>query len=409
METKIETNTQINTEANTETRKVYLEPAWKLHMGYHVRQLIPFPPDGYEFVTRNGLDEHLSNRVSGFQLTESLISQLCLRLPLPLIKARWDSLTKKPPKDSVLTFAGNHVVFRNEPWVADIGRIWEVVGYNLRHFRRHQAVIEEAFASDNCKGVLCWTEFSKNTCLSNLNCRGFEDKIAAIPLAVAPRDFTKEFVDDRVRLFFLGSANLAGQLEFRGGKEVLEAYDLLSDRYNNIELIIRSDISPAIKKKYESQLADPGVRVIDGFLPWRDVENIYKTSDIFFFPCHYESWQISLEAMSYELPVISIDLEGVSEFIKDGETGYLVPESERIPQTQDGLPLSQLYPQVLRALKKTDPRLVNDLVEKVSLLIENKELRRKMGAAGRWQVEHGKHSLAYRNAKLKEVFDRATS
>jgi hypothetical protein len=59
-------------------------------------------------------------------------------------------------------------------------------------------------------------------------------------------------------------------------------------------------------------------------------------------------------------------------------------------------------------LKTTDPRLVNDLVEKTSLLIENKEMRRKMGAAGRWQVEHGKNSLAYRNIRLKTVFDRAT-
>jgi glycosyltransferase involved in cell wall biosynthesis len=397
----------IDEDKHMERKKVYLEPAWKLHMGYHVRQLIPFPPDGYEFITRNGLDERLSDRASGYQLTQSLISQLYIRLPVPLMKARWDSLTKKPPGDAILTFASNHLVFRKEPWIADIGRIWEVIGYNLRHFRRYQKVVEEAFASDNCKGVLCWTEFSRNTCLSALDCRGFEHKLDAIPLAVAPMNFTREFVDDRVRLFFIGSANLAGQFELRGGKEVLEAFDLLSNKYNNIELIIRSDISPAIKKRYESQLSDPSVRVIDGFLPWREVEKLYQTSDIFFFPCHYESWQITLEAMSYELPVISIGLEGVSEFIKDGETGYLVPESERVPQIRDGLPVSQAHPQVLRALQATDPRLVNDLVEKASLLIEDKELRRKMGAAGRWQVEHGKNSLAYRNTKLKEVFDRA--
>lgn len=390
-----------------ETKKVYLEPAWKLHMGYHVRQLIPFPPDGYEFVTRNGLDERLSNRASGYRLAQSVITQLFIRLPLPLMKARWDSLTKKPPRDAVLTFASNHLVFRKEPWVADIGRIWEVIGYNLRHFRRYQRIIEEAFASDNCKGVLCWTDFSKNTCLSALNCRGFEHKIDAIPLAVAPRNFIRKFDDDKVRLFFIGSANLAGQFELRGGKEVLEAFDSLCTRHKNIELVIRSDISPSIRKRYQRQLSNPRVRVIDGLLPWQEVEQIYQTSDIFFFPCHYESWQITLEAMSYELPVISIDLEGVGEFVREGETGYLVEESARVPRIQDGLPVSQTYPQVLRALENTDPRLVNDLVEKASLLIEDKDLRRKMGAAGRWQVEYGKNSIAYRNARLKEVFDRS--
>jgi glycosyltransferase involved in cell wall biosynthesis len=390
------------------TKKVYLEPAWKLHMGYHVRQLIPFPPDGYEFVTRNGMDERLSGRIASFRLTEALISKLWMRLPVPLMKARWDSLSKKPPPDAVLTFASNHLVFRKEPWVADIGRIWEVIGYNLKDFRRYRHVIEEAFAPDNCKGVLCWTEFSRNTCLSALDCRGFADKIKALPLAVAPKNFTKELDDNRVRLFFIGSANLAGQFELRGGKEVLEAFDLLSIRHKNIELVIRSDISPSIKKRYARQLANPRVSVIDGFLPWQEIEGLYRSSDIFFFPCHYESWQITLEAMSYELPVISIDLEGVSEFVSDGETGFTVRESERVPQTQDGLPLSPLYPQVLRALKDTDPRVVNDLVEKANLLIEDERLRRKMGASGRRQVEHGKHSLACRNAMLKELFDKAT-
>jgi glycosyltransferase involved in cell wall biosynthesis len=389
------------------TKKVYLEPAWKLHMGYHVRQLIPFPPAGYEFVTRNGLDERLSNQASGHQLTQSLISQLWMKLPMPLMKSRWDSLTKKPPGDAVLTFASNHLVFRKEPWIADIGRIWEVIGYNLKHFRRYQRIVEEVFASENCRGVLCWTEFSRNTCLANMDCRGFAHKLGTIPLAVSPRHFTKKFDDNKVRLFFIGSANLAGQFELRGGKEVLETFDILSARYKNIELVIRSDISPSVKKRYQRQLSHPRVTVIDGFLPWKDVEKIYQESDIFFFPCHYESWQITLEAMSYEMPVISVDLEGVGEFVRDGETGSLVRESERVPRVRDGLPVSQAYPEVLRALKTTDPRLVNDLVTKASLLIEDRGLRRKMGAAGRRQVEHGKNSLAYRNASLKEVFDKA--
>jgi glycosyltransferase involved in cell wall biosynthesis len=171
--------------------------------------------------------------------------------------------------------------------------------------------------------------------------------------------------------------------------------------------VIRSDISPEIKKRYRRLLANSRVRVIDGLLPWREVEHLYQTSDIFFFPCHYESWQITLEAMSYEMPVISIDLEGVSEFVKDGETGFLLKESEHVPQVEDGLPVSQVYPRVLRALDNPDPRLVFDLVRKASLLIENQDLRRKMGVAGRRRVEHGENSLACRNAGLKEVFDRA--
>ena len=390
-------------------KKIYIEPTWKLHIGYHVKELIPSPPEGYEFITKGGLVERVADRASRYQLAGSMVDWAAGHVPLFLIKSHLDRFMKKSPPDAVLTYSCNHLVFRKEPWVLDLGRVWELIGHNVRHFYRYKGIIEEAFASPYCQRILCWTEFSRQTCLSVLNCTGFEGKIDVVPRAVYAKKFVKSYNDDKVRFLFVGSANLAGLFEYRGGKEILEAFDILSAKYKNLELVIRSDISPAIKKRYARHLANPNVTVIEGFIPWEQVEQLYQSSDIFFFPCHYESWQIILEAMSYELPVIAIDLEGVSEFLKDGESGFLVQESEYVPQIQDGLPLSTASPLVRKAIKTTDRRLVQDLVEKASILIEDRDLRRKMGAAGRWQVEHGENSVERRKAKLKEVFDQATS
>ena len=377
-------------------------------MGYHVKELIPYPPEGYEFIARGGIDERISDQASRHQLISSLVDWMSDHVPLFLIKSHLDRFIKKPPEDTVLTYSCHHLVLRDEPWVVEIGRIWEMIGHNPKHFRKYQRVMELAFASDNCKRLLCFTEFSKQTCLSVLDCSGFKHKIDVLPRAVYAKKFTKSY-GEKVRFVFVGSANLAGLFEYRGGKEILEAFDILNSRYKNIELIIRSDIPPGIKKKYERHLANPNVTLIEGFIPWAEVEQIYQSSDIFFFPCHYESWQITLEAMSYELPVITIGLEGVSEFVKDGESGFLVRESEKVPSIQDGLSLANASPLVRKVLKTTDPRLVQDLVEKASILIEDKNLRRRMGVAGRWQVEHGENSVEYRKAKLKEVFDKALS
>jgi len=55
----------------------------------------------------------------------------------------------------------------------------------------------------------------------------------------------------------------------------------------------------------------------------------------------------------------------------------------------------------------TDPKVIAELVEKMSLLIENRGLRRKLGRAARQEVEIGRHSIKYRNQKLKEIFDEA--
>ncbi|MGI0079062.1 MAG: hypothetical protein ACRECH_05510 [Nitrososphaerales archaeon] len=35
--------------------KIYIEPSYKLHVGYHLNELVPFPPPGYEFVTGSQL------------------------------------------------------------------------------------------------------------------------------------------------------------------------------------------------------------------------------------------------------------------------------------------------------------------------------------------------------------------
>jgi glycosyltransferase involved in cell wall biosynthesis len=66
-------------------------------------------------------------------------------------------------------------------------------------------------------------------------------------------------------------------------------------------------------------------------------------------------------------------------------------------------------PQFKKAIKTPDPKVVQGLVEKTSILIENKELRRQMGKAGRWEVEHGKFSVDSRSKKLKRIFDEATA
>lgn len=51
--------------------------------------------------------------------------------------------------------------------------------------------------------------------------------------------------------------------------------------------------------------------------------------------------------------------------------------------------------------------MLAELVNKVSTLIENGAMRRQMGKAGRWEIEHGRFSIDRRNEVLKRVFDEA--
>jgi len=72
--------------------------------------------------------------------------------------------------------------------------------------------------------------------------------------------------------------------------------------------------------------------------------------------------------------------------LSDGRTGFLVPG---------------------RTAMSPDREVVQALCRKLSILIENPELRRRMGAEARRTAE-GKFSIGRRNEALKRVLDEAT-
>ena len=100
------------------------------------------------------------------------------------------------------------------------------------------------------------------------------------------------------------------------------------------------------------------------------------------------------------------------EYVEDGVTGFVVASSEKVPYflgnfilTSETIHRSRL----IKATRSIEPEVVDELVAKTSLLIENPDLRRKMGKAARWEVDHGRFSIGKRNDRLRKIFDEATS
>ena len=90
----------------------------------------------------------------------------------------------------------------------------------------------------------------------------------------------------------------------------------------------------------------------------RDIESVYAAADVFVCPSDFESLGIAnLEAMACGLPVVSTARGGPAETIADGATGFLIDTRD-----MDGLAGATM-------------RLLNDA-----------DLRRRIGAAGRQRV-----------------------
>jgi len=386
------------------TKKIYFEPAGRIHSSQW--ELIDYPPEGYEFIT-----DEPSKR--GAIVTSDFFFFKSRRfwerlLPLNLTKARIEGFAKKIPQDTDLIYAYNHVVFRERPWVTFVEWVHVLIGRDIRHFRRYKRVIENALASSYCKGIITWCEPARESILLNLDCDGFEHKIEVVPLAVRPKNFVKNCNGKKVKLLFVGSADLPdGGFEAKGGKEVFKAFALLNEKYDNLELVVRSAIPQHIKNKYHGIT---NIKLIESVISCEQLEQEFKSADFFIQPTHDTPFGAFLQAMSYELPVITREAFLNSELVEDGVTGFVVKSSEKVPDFSENLIHTGATPQrhlLAKAMQTVDLKVVEGLVEKTSLLIESPELRRKMGKAGRWEVEEGKFSIKKRNEKLKRIFDEA--
>jgi len=385
-------------------KKIYLEPSWRMHSFY--KELISHPPQGYEFITRQTYQEKAYDTLTkvglGYFLTRKVLNRLA---PLNLVKAYLEML-RKIPEGTELTYAVNHLVFRKEPWVADCEYVATLIGGDINHLERFSRVVERALSTTYCKSILCWHEVAKKSLILNLNCTDFEHKIKTVSPAVPKKNFTKDFKGNKVKLLFVNSSNISGQFERKGGNEVLEAFVRLNKKFDNLELVVRSDMPRGVKNKYRGI---PNLRVIDRTIPWETLEQEFQSADIFLMPAHVTPYQAFLDTMSYELPIITIDAWANPEIVEDSKTGFVVKKSECIKYYTESFLPNWDTPKFLKAIQTPDPEVVNRLVEKTSILIENPELRRQMGKAARWEIEHGKFSIERRNEKLKRIFDEATA
>jgi glycosyltransferase involved in cell wall biosynthesis len=387
-------------------KKIYIEPAGRWHS--FLDQLKDNPPEGYEFVdSPTSFDKAISpfirNNFVYFTLQRLLLEKL---VPIHLVKAYLEGHFKKIPEDIDLTYSIGHIIYRNEPWVVEVEWVTQLFGFSQDHLKKYRKQVERVLASENCKKIICWSELSKKTVLLNLDRVLIEDKVIIVPHAVRKKDFAKPPPGKNIKLLFIGSANIEGDFELKGGKEVLEGFVRLRRKYTDLELVIRSDVPEKIKRRYDGM---PGLRIIDKVIPWAEIEQQFKTADIFLFPGHHTPFMTFLQVMSYELPIITTDAYANAEMVEDGKTGLVIGCSKKVPYYLGNYIPGGHTPQFRKAIRLIDNHIVDEMVEKTGILIDNPELRRKLGKAGRWEIEQGRYSIANRNEKLKRIFNEATN
>jgi len=251
-----------------------------------------------------------------------------------------------------------------------------------------------------------WSEWAKRTLFNSMQSNAFKDKVETVHLAVRPKHFSRKGKKSELQLLFVGSANPSNVLNFelKGGYEVLEAFTQLCKKYERIELVVRSYLPPDALRKYSE---NQNVTVVSSILTRGELARLYTSSDIFIFPSHANLGMAILDAMSYELPVIALEVYDVPEAITDMKTGVVIKPSKQVPYYTWNGGHNYLDKQFLTGIRRTRPWLVEQLIEKTSLLIEDDSLRRNIARAARYEVEQGTFSIKQRNQKLARIFSEA--
>lgn len=123
--------------------------------------------------------------------------------------------------------------------------------------------------------------------------------------------------------------------------------------------------------------SDAALRERATFTGWvSQPEKLLAASDVVVSPSRFESFgMVLVEAMACGVPVVSTNVGGPSETVVEGETGFLVP-----------------------------PERPDLIAERVSTLLCDEGLRRRMGAAGRARVEE-KFELSRYAAGFSQVVE----
>jgi D-inositol-3-phosphate glycosyltransferase len=213
--------------------------------------------------------------------------------------------------------------------------------------------------------VICATELER-AAIGRLYAAN-ADKITVIPLGVdlerfrpGGKDVARTELgleDERVILF-------VGRIEPLKGVDILiNAAAIIESDIDCTVLIVGGDTSSRAQvEKLRSLAREKGIEQRVAFVGAVDHEKLplyYNAADVCVVPSHYESFGlVAIEAMASGVPVVASRVGGLTDTVKHGETGYLIP---------------WLCPE--------------PFAERIELLLENEPLRRNLGEAARLAVD----------------------
>ncbi len=226
---------------------------------------------------------------------------------------------------------------------------WRIsIGYFLRrNLFKVLEVIDADTNLENAKKLIVFSNFAKRV---HLKLGAPKERTLVVrPGILDPGKKKKKLKEKELHILFVGI-----WFERKGGRLVVEAFNKLSQKYQNIKLTIIGPVPKDIhldKNRVEQVDFVPREKLLSQYFPKADIFVLVplKAEGLGF---------VILEAASFGIPSIVSNVYALGEIVENGKTGFVVKKAN-----------------------------VAELQEKIELLIRNKKMREKMGLSARLKFE----------------------
>lgn len=369
-----------------ENIKIHLQYPWKFPDSSYYKNILDNPPKNiiYTNYKKNSSKKmkvvDSSKKFEQIRKLKNALRKILNILSLP-------NLTYTLNKNCDVIHCAHCLSLNKKPWVVDTETYDRVAaGGNIAHSKIGKWIIKNRLKSPYCKKIIAWSEDCKKTFIKTFpDDENILNKIEIVHFALDAPKF-KKIKHKNLRILFV-----ARWFDAKGGRQTLHVFNELSKKYPKIEFIFICPTPKDFKQKYSK---NKQIRIMDLVPQEKLFKKIYPSVDIFFYPGFGDSYGFAVpEAMAYELPIVTSNTFAKKELLQNGKYGFLIDK----PKDWSNYPNYSCM----------DKKMLNQFIEKTSILIEDEKLRKKMGKAARKEIINGMFSVKKRNKKLRKIYEEA--
>ena len=269
-------------------------------------------------------------------------------------------------------------------------------------------IVKALLEADHCKAILTHMRSTAELVPALFQSEAIRKKVIYAPLGVRLPDRWQRHdpqpADEPIHLLFINSwCQVPENFYVRGGLDVLEAFAILRERYPQLRLTMRTAL-PTFSEHYMRIIESGWVRVINRFMSDEEMAALHAESHVFLLPAARVHIVSLLQAMSYGLAVVGSDGWGMEEYLEDERNGLVVRGRHGKASWAD--PQAGMLRENYEVMYTPDPEVVAGIVAAVSRLVEDQNLRCRLGHTAR-ECVRDEYNLESWNNGLKAALDRA--